>query len=57
MVDSLGRERLTTEPLEERIAKMARQYGADEVVTTDRKARKQGITRKKGVYERLTTGI
>lgn len=31
MVDSLGRERLTTEPLEERIAKMARQYGADEV--------------------------
>ncbi|HEY8782164.1 MAG TPA: ligase-associated DNA damage response DEXH box helicase [Mucilaginibacter sp.] len=28
MVDSLGRERLITEPLEERIAKMARQYGA-----------------------------
>jgi len=30
MVDSLGRERLITEPLEERIAKMARQYGAGE---------------------------
>jgi ATP-dependent Lhr-like helicase len=29
MVDSLGRERLTTEPLEERIAKMARQYGVE----------------------------
>jgi ATP-dependent Lhr-like helicase len=49
MVDSLGRERLTTEPLEERIAKMARQYGADEVVATDRKVRKPGVTRKKGL--------
>jgi ATP-dependent Lhr-like helicase len=29
MVDSLGRERLTTETMEERIAKMARQYGAE----------------------------
>jgi len=48
MVDSLGRERLTTETLEERIGKMARQYGADEVVTTDRKPRKPGVTRKKG---------
>jgi ATP-dependent Lhr-like helicase len=54
MVDSLGRERLTTEPLEERIAKMARQYGADEVGNPDshrnetRKVRKPGITRKKG---------
>jgi ATP-dependent Lhr-like helicase len=49
MVDSLGRERLTTESLEERIAKMARQYGAGEVVDTEnRRARKPGITRKKG---------
>ncbi|MDB4902112.1 MAG: ATP-dependent helicase Lhr and Lhr-like helicase [Mucilaginibacter sp.] len=54
MVDSLGRERLTTESLEERIAKMARQYGADEVDNPDsyrdetRKVRKPGITRKKG---------
>ena len=52
MVDSLGRERLTTETMEERIAKMARQYGADEVWETGTpktgKARKPGITRKKG---------
>jgi len=52
MVDSLGRERLTTEPLEERIAKMARSYGADEVVTNEKpkagKSRKPGIVRKKG---------
>ncbi|MGN6397801.1 MAG: ligase-associated DNA damage response DEXH box helicase [Mucilaginibacter sp.] len=53
MVDSLGRERLTTETLEERIAKMARQYGADEVweeaeKSESRKQRKPGITRKKG---------
>jgi len=52
-VDSLGRERLTTETLEERIAKMARQYGADEVwegaeSQKGRKERKPGITRKKG---------
>ncbi len=49
MVDSLGRERLTTEPLEERIAKMARQYGADEVAVTSKKERKPGVTRKKGL--------
>lgn len=53
MVDSLGRERLTTETLEERIAKMARQYGADEVWEEAEsrktpKVRKPGITRKKG---------
>ncbi len=55
MVDSLGRERLTTEPLEERIAKMARQY---EVAEEDRKTerpnpdsyrgRKTGVVRKRG---------
>jgi len=54
MVDSLGRERLTTEPLEERIAKMAREYGTDEVVkevrkTESRKSRKPGIVRRKGL--------
>ena len=49
MVDSLGREKLTTETLEERIAKMARQYGADDVdVAETRKSRKPGVTRKKG---------
>jgi ATP-dependent Lhr-like helicase len=31
MVDSLGREKLTTETLEERVAKMARSYGAEGV--------------------------
>ncbi|CAN5194558.1 ligase-associated DNA damage response DEXH box helicase [soil metagenome] len=55
MVDSLGRERLTTETFEERISKMARQYGAGEVGGTaespgGRKPgnRKPGIVRKKG---------
>ena len=50
MVDSLGRERLTTETMEERIAKMARSYGAEGVGQADetRKNRKPGITRKKG---------
>src|SRR6201992_989917 len=49
MVDSLGRERLTTEPLEERIAKMARQYEVEDVGKSERpKARKAGIVRKKG---------
>ncbi|MCO5948848.1 ligase-associated DNA damage response DEXH box helicase [Mucilaginibacter flavidus] len=55
MVDSLGRERLTTETLEERIAKMARQYGADEVWEEKEsespkspKVRKAGITRRRG---------
>ena len=37
MVDSLGRERLTTEPLEERIARMARDYGAEGVGAKVRK--------------------
>lgn len=49
MVDSLGRERLTTETMEERIAKMARSYGAEGVPEpAERKSRKPGITRKKG---------
>ncbi|WP_246230043.1 DEAD/DEAH box helicase family protein [Mucilaginibacter humi] len=49
MVDSPGRERLTTESLEDRIAKMARQYGADGVGGNEnKKVRKPGITRKKG---------
>ena len=49
LVDSLGRERLTTETMEERIAKMARRYGADEVADKPApKSRKPGITRKKG---------
>jgi ATP-dependent Lhr-like helicase len=56
MVDSLGREKLTTETLEERIAKMARQYGADEVweksgeseSRKSPKVRKPGVTRRRG---------
>jgi len=49
MVDSLGRERLTTESLEDRIAKMARQYGAEGVGgNDDRKPRKTGVVRKRG---------
>lgn len=52
MVDSLGRERLTTEPLEERIAKMARQYEVEEAVESESrespKVRKAGAVRKKG---------
>ncbi|WP_214073286.1 ligase-associated DNA damage response DEXH box helicase [Mucilaginibacter sp. dw_454] len=51
MVDSLGREKFTTESLEDRIAKMARQYGAEGVGTTEskKKERKPGIIRKKGL--------
>ncbi|MDN5283889.1 MAG: ATP-dependent helicase Lhr and Lhr-like helicase [Mucilaginibacter sp.] len=50
MVDSLGREKLTTETLEERIAKMARSYGAEgfDKVDDNKKIRKPGVTRKKG---------
>jgi ATP-dependent Lhr-like helicase len=49
MVDSLGRERFTTETMEERIAKMARSYGAEGVKEPENKrARKPGIVRKKG---------
>lgn len=49
MVDSLGRERLTTESLEDRITKMARQYGAEGFVENEnKKVRKPGVTRKKG---------
>jgi ATP-dependent Lhr-like helicase len=49
MVDSLGREKLTTETLEERIAKMARSYGAEGFAEpVERKTRKPGVTRKKG---------
>jgi ATP-dependent Lhr-like helicase len=50
MVDSLGRERLTTETMEERISKMARRYSADgsaEAITP--RPRKTGIVRKKGL--------
>ncbi|GAA3981611.1 ligase-associated DNA damage response DEXH box helicase [Mucilaginibacter dorajii] len=50
MVDSLGREKLSTETMEERIAKMARNYGAEGVGKVDetRKNRRPGIIRKKG---------
>jgi ATP-dependent Lhr-like helicase len=50
MVDSLGREKLSTETMEERIAKMARSYGAEGVweVDASKKNRRPGITRKKG---------
>jgi ATP-dependent Lhr-like helicase len=50
MVDSLGREKLTTETFEERIAKMARRYGAEGVADAENKrSRKPGIVRKKGL--------
>jgi ATP-dependent Lhr-like helicase len=49
LVDSLGRERLTTETMEERIAKMARRYDVDEVADRPSpKSRKPGVVRKKG---------
>jgi ATP-dependent Lhr-like helicase len=49
LVDSLGRERLTTETMEERIAKMARRYGADEVADKPSpRSRKTGVVKKKG---------
>jgi ATP-dependent Lhr-like helicase len=48
-VDSLGREKLTTETFEERISKMARRYGAEGVKDAENKrTRKPGIVRKKG---------
>jgi ATP-dependent Lhr-like helicase len=50
MVDSLGRERLTTETMEERISKMARRYSADgSAETITPRPRKTGIVRKKGL--------
>ena len=50
MVDSLGREKLTTETFEERIAKMARRYGAEGVSDAENKrSRRPGIVRKKGL--------
>ncbi|RYY68680.1 MAG: DNA ligase-associated DEXH box helicase, partial [Chitinophagaceae bacterium] len=50
MVDSLSREKLTTETFEERIAKMARRYGADldNDETVSKKPRKAGVVRKRG---------
>lgn len=48
MVDSLGREHLTTEPLEERIAKMARSHSVDDVPAPRPKPRPIGGVRKKG---------
>lgn len=50
MVDSLGREKLTTETMEERIAKMARRYDVDEADAEkiSPRPRKVGVTRKKG---------
>ncbi|PAW92818.1 DNA ligase-associated DEXH box helicase [Mucilaginibacter sp. MD40] len=49
LVDSLGRERLTTETMEERIAKMARRYEVDDVPEPVKpRSRKPGVVRKKG---------
>jgi DNA ligase-associated DEXH box helicase len=52
MVDSLGREKLTTETLEERVAKMAKQYGAEGVKTKEKPEREKEfstrLVRKKG---------
>jgi ATP-dependent helicase Lhr and Lhr-like helicase len=46
LVDSLGRERLTTETLEERVAKMARQYEKGDSPTTP--GPKRNTARKRG---------
>ncbi|MBD1393430.1 ligase-associated DNA damage response DEXH box helicase [Mucilaginibacter glaciei] len=51
LVDSLGREKLTTETMEERIAKMARRYSVDEADAekiAPKPPRRVGVTRKKG---------
>lgn len=49
MVDSLGRERLTTETMEERVARMMRHEGmTNNPQTGTTKQRKAGIIRKKG---------
>jgi ATP-dependent Lhr-like helicase len=50
MVDSLGRERLTTETLEERIVKMGRPYGLERMNKLENaEAVKKGIRRKRGI--------
>lgn len=43
LVDSLGRERLTTESLEERVAKMAKQYERDDNWKAHKPIRKRGL--------------
>ncbi|AMR30670.1 DNA ligase-associated DEXH box helicase [Mucilaginibacter sp. PAMC 26640] len=50
LVDSMGREKLTTETMEKRIAKMARRYDVDEsdAEKIAPKPRKAGVTRRKG---------
>ncbi|MCD8741262.1 DUF559 domain-containing protein [Mucilaginibacter roseus] len=50
MVDNLSRDKLTTETLEERVAKMARRYHLDDddEQKAKRPSRRQGIVRKKG---------
>jgi ATP-dependent Lhr-like helicase len=49
MVDSMGRERLTTETLEERITKMIRPYSPEEIDRSQNSSTvKKGIRRKKG---------
>ncbi|MCC8410456.1 ligase-associated DNA damage response DEXH box helicase [Mucilaginibacter sp. UR6-1] len=50
MVDNLSRDKLTTETLEERVAKMARRYdlSGDDEPQAKRPSRRQGIVRKKG---------
>jgi len=50
MVDSLGRERLTTETLEERIARLTRPHDPDEMNQPQKKAEKaKGRTLKRGL--------
>lgn len=58
MVDSMGREKLTTETLEERVAKMARQYGAegfDEPVNT--RPKRPGGTKPAGKNEKFEAKV
>jgi len=49
MVDSLGRERLTTETLEERIARLTRPYDADEDMPQRKPGKTKGRAMKRGL--------
>jgi len=49
MIDSLGRERLTTETMEERVARMTRPYNLDDIdEPAEKKATKKVTGRKRG---------
>ncbi|RYY30893.1 MAG: hypothetical protein EOP46_21170, partial [Sphingobacteriaceae bacterium] len=50
MVDNLSRDRLTTESLEERVAKMARRYNTDiDEEAVERRSKRPAVIRKRGL--------